>query len=46
MMEAILIGAIITSIIAGLGVASTISMYIIYRCTGGKKSFVWYLRHI
>ena len=46
MMEAIIIGAIITSILAGLGVASTISMYIIYRCTGGKKGFLWYIRHI
>ena len=46
MMEAILIGAIIASIIAGLGIASIIAMYIIYKCTGGKKSFMWYLRHI
>lgn len=46
MMEAIIIGSIITSIFAGLGVASIIAMYIIYRCTGGKKSFMWYLRHI
>lgn len=46
MMEAIIIGSIITSIIAGLGIASIITLYIIYRCTGGKKSFVWYLRHI
>lgn len=46
MMEAILIGAIIASIIAGLGIASIIAMYIIYRCTGGKKSFMWYIRHI
>lgn len=46
MMEAILIGAIIASIFAGLGAISVVAMYIIYRCTGGKKSFVWYLRHI
>ena len=46
MAEAILIGAIISSIIAGLGIASTLSMYIIYRCTGGKKGFMWYIRHI
>ena len=46
MAEAILIGAIIASIIAGLGIASITSMYIIYRCTGGKRSFMWYLRHI
>lgn len=46
MMEAIIIGSIITSILAGLGIASIISLYIIYRCTGGKKSFMWYIRHI
>ena len=46
MMEAILIGSIIASIIAGLGIASITSMYIIYRCTGGKRSFMWYIRHI
>ena len=46
MAEAILIGAIIASIIAGLGIAAIIAMYIIYRCTGGKRSFMWYLRHI
>ena len=46
MMEAILIGSIIASIIAGLGIAAIIAMYIIYRCTGGKKSLMWYIRHI
>ena len=46
MMEAILVGSIIASIIAGLGAISVVVMYIIYRCTGGKKSFLWYLRHI
>ena len=46
MMEAILIGSIIASIIAGLGVISIILLYIIYRCTGGKRSFMWYIRHI
>ena len=46
MMEAILIGSIITSVIAGLGILAVISLYIIYRCTGGKKGFLWYLRHI
>lgn len=46
MMEGILIASIITSIIAGLGVIGTITMYIIYRCTGGRKSFMWYIRHI
>lgn len=46
MMEGILIGSIISSIIAGLGVIAVTSMYIIYRCTGGRKSFMWYIRHI
>ena len=46
MMEAILIGSIIGSIIAIAGAISIISMYIIYRCTGGKKAFMWYIRHI
>ena len=46
MMEAIIIGSIITSIIAGLGAISIIAMYIIYRCTGGKRSLMWYIRHI
>ena len=46
MAEAILIGAIIASIIAGLGAISVVAMYIIYRCTGGKKSLMWYICHI
>ena len=46
MMEAILVGSIITSILAGLGALAIVSMYIIYRCTGGKKGFLWYIRHI
>ena len=46
MMEAILVGSIIASIFAGLGAISVVAMYIIYRCTGGKKSLMWYLRHI
>ena len=45
-MEAILIGSIIASIIAGLGAFSIVAMYVIYRLTGGKKSFLWYIRHI
>ena len=45
-MEALIIGSIIASIIAGLGAMSTLAMYIIYRLTGGKKSFMWYIRHI
>ena len=46
MAEAILIGSIITSILAGLGAIAIILLYIIYRCTGGKRSFLWYIRHI
>ena len=46
MMEAILVGSIIASILAGLGAISVIALYIIYRCTGGKKGFLWYIRHI
>lgn len=46
MMEAIILGSIISSIIAIAGVISITSMYIIYRCTGGKKGFMWYIRHI
>ena len=46
MMEAIILGSIITSILAGLGVIAVASLYINYRCTGGKKSIMWYIRHI
>ena len=46
MAEAILIGSIITSILAGLGAIAVTAMYIIYKCTGGKRSFMWYIRHI
>ena len=46
MAEAILIGSIIASIIAGLGAISVVALYIIYRCTGGKRSLMWYIRHI
>ena len=46
MIEAIIIGSIISSILAGLGAISVVALYIIYRCTGGKKGFMWYLRHI
>ena len=46
MMEAIIIGSIISSIFAGLGGIAIVTLYIIYRCTGGKKGFLWYIRHI
>ena len=38
--------SIIFSIISIIGIISVLGMYIIYRLTGGKKSFMWYLRHI
>lgn len=46
MMEGVLIASILSSIIAGLSVIGMTAMYIIYRCTGGRKSFMWYIRHI
>ena len=46
MMEAILVGSIIASILAGLGAIAIVTLYIIYRCTGGKRSLMWYIRHI
>ena len=46
MAEAIIIGSIIASILAGLGAISVVALYVIYRCTGGKRSFMWYIRHI
>ena len=38
--------SIFFSIISTLGIISVIGMYVIYRLTGGKKSFMWYIRHI
>ncbi len=38
--------SIVFSIIFSLGVVAVMAMYLIYRLTGGKKSFLWYLRHI
>ena len=38
--------SIIFSIIFILGIISVIAMFTIYRLTGGKKGFMWYLRHI
>ena len=38
--------SIIFSIISIIGIISILGMYAIYRLTGGKKSFMWYLRHI
>ena len=33
-------------IIFSLGIISVLGMYLIYRLTGGKKGFMWYIRHI
>ena len=38
--------SIVFGIIGILGIISILGMYIIYRLTGGKKSFMWYIRHI
>ena len=38
--------SIFFSIIFTLGIISVLGMYLIYRLTGGRKSFLWYLRHI
>lgn len=38
--------SIFFGIISVLGIISVIGMYVIYRLTGGKKSFLWYIRHI
>lgn len=46
MLETIVIGSIITSILTTIGAIALVAMYIIYRCTGGRRSFMWYIRHI
>lgn len=38
--------SIVFSILGSLGIISVIAMFIIYRLTGGKKGFLWYIRHI
>ena len=38
--------SIVFSIIGILSIISILGMYAIYRFTGGKKSFLWYIRHI
>ena len=38
--------SIVFGIIGILGIISILGMYIIYRLTGGKKGFLWYIRHI
>ena len=38
--------SIFFSIISILGIIAVMAMYAIYRLTGGRKSLMWYLRHI
>ena len=38
--------SIFFGIIFALGIIAVMVMYAIYRLTGGKKSFMWYIRHI
>ena len=38
--------SIFFGIIFVLGIIAVMAMYIIYRLTGGKKSLMWYIRHI
>ena len=38
--------SIFFGIISIVGIISILGMYIIYRLTGGKKGFMWYIRHI
>ena len=38
--------SIFFSIIGILGIIAIMAMYAIYHLTGGKKGFLWYIRHI
>ena len=38
--------SIFFSIIGILGIIAIMAMYASYRLTGGKKGFLWYIRHI
>ena len=38
--------SIVFSILGILGIIAVMAMYAIYRLTGGRKSLMWYLRHI
>ena len=38
--------SIFFGIIFVLGIIAVMAMYVIYRLTGGKKGFLWYIRHI
>lgn len=45
-MFALMFISIVFSIIGLLGIIAVMAMFTIYRLTGGKKSFLWYIRHI
>lgn len=45
-MFAIIFTSIFFGIISILGIIAVIAMFTIYRLTGGKKGFLWYIRHI
>ena len=45
-MFAIIFTAIFFGIIISLGFIAVRAMYASYRLTGGKKGFMWYIRHI
>jgi hypothetical protein len=38
--------SIFFGIISILDIIAVMAMYAIYRLTGGKKGFLWYIRHI
>ena len=38
--------SIFFGIIFVLGIIAVMAMYAIYRLTGGKKSLMWYIRHL
>ena len=38
--------SIVFSILGILGIIAVMAMYAIYRLTGGRKSLMWYIRHI
>lgn len=38
--------SIVFGIISVLGIFSIMGMYVLYRLTGGRKSLMWYIRHI
>lgn len=45
-MFAIIFTAIFFGIISILSIIAVIAIFTIYRLTGGRKSFLWYIRHI